>query len=163
VFARVSPQQKLVIVEGFQRMGHIVAVTGDGVNDSPALKKADIGISMGIAGSDVSKQAADMILLDDNFSSIVTGVEEGRLIFENLKKCICYLLAANIAELIPFLTYITLRIPLPLGTIPMLMICLGTDILPTISLSYEKSEGDIMRRPPRNPKTDKLVTDRYVN
>ena len=160
MFARVSPQQKLVIVEGFQRMGEVVAVTGDGVNDSPALKKGDIGIAMGISGSDVSKQAADMILLDDNFASIVTGVEEGRLIFDNLKKCICYLLAANVAELTPFIGFILLRIPLPLGTIPMLMICLGTDIMPTISLSYEKAEGDIMKRMPRNPRTDKLVTDR---
>lgn len=130
------------------------------MNDSPALKKADIGVAMGISGSDVSKQAADMILLDDNFSSIVTGVEEGRLIFENLKKCICYLLAVNIAELFPFLLYFTIKIPLPLGTIPMLVICLGTDILPTISLSYENAEGDIMKRPPRNPVKDKLVTDR---
>lgn len=117
---------------------------------------------MGISGSDVSKQAADMILLDDNFASIVTGCEEGRLIFENLKKCIAYLLAANIAELTPFLALIVLKIPLPLGTIQMLLICLGTDILPTISLSYEKPEGDIMKRPPRDPDADKLVTDRYV-
>jgi len=160
VFARVSPQQKLIIVEGFQRLGRIVAVTGDGVNDSPALKKADIGIAMGIAGSDVSKQAADMILLDDNFASIVTGVEEGRLIFDNLKKCICYLLTANMAELTPFVAFICLRIPLPLGTIPMLLICLGTDIMPTISLSYEKAEGDIMKRPARDPVKDKLVTDK---
>ncbi len=160
VFARVSPQQKLIIVEGFQRLGNVVAVTGDGVNDSPALKKADIGIAMGIAGSDVSKQAADMILLDDNFASIVTGVEEGRLIFDNLKKCICYLLTANIAELTPFIAFIVLRIPLPLGTIPMLLICLGTDIMPTISLSYEGPEGDIMKRPARDPAKDNLVTDK---
>lgn len=112
----------------------------------------------GISGSDVSKQAADMILLDDNFSSIVTGVEEGRLIFENLKKCIRYLLCANTANLLPFLLYITLQIPLPLGTIQMLAITLGTDILPTISLSYEKPEGEIMIRQPRNPEKDKLVT-----
>merc|ERR1711994_419016 len=117
VFARTSPQQKLIIVEGCQRMGAIVAVTGDGVNDSPALKKADIGVAMGIAGSDVSKQAADMILLDDNFASIVTGVEEGRLIFDNLKKSIAYTLTSNIPEISPFLLFILADVPLPLGTV----------------------------------------------
>merc|ERR1719423_357327 len=117
VFARTSPQQKLIIVEGCQRMGAIVAVTGDGVNDSPALKKADIGVAMGIAGSDVSKQAADMILLDDNFASIVTGVEEGRLIFDNLKKSIAYTLTSNIPEITPFLFFMCASVPLPLGTV----------------------------------------------
>ena len=130
VFARTSPQQKLIIVEGCQRMGAIVAVTGDGVNDSPALKKADIGVAMGIAGSDVSKQAADMILLDDNFASIVTGVEEGRLIFDNLKKSIAYTLTSNIPEISPFLFFILADVPLPLGTVTILCIDLGTDMVP---------------------------------
>ena len=162
VFARTSPQQKLIIVEGCQRMGAIVAVTGDGVNDSPALKKADIGVAMGIAGSDVSKQAADMILMDDNFSSIVYGVEEGRLIFDNLKKSIAYTLTSNIPEILPFLMYITANIPLPLGTITILCIDLGTDMLPAISLAYEQAESDLMKRKPRNPFTDRLVTDRLI-
>ncbi|XP_049633579.1 sodium/potassium-transporting ATPase subunit alpha-2-like [Suncus etruscus] len=163
VFARTSPQQKLIIVEGCQRQGAIVAVTGDGVNDSPALKKADIGIAMGIAGSDVSKQAADMILLDDNFASIVTGVEEGRLIFDNLKKSIAYTLTSNIPEITPFLFFIILSIPLPLGTITILCIDLGTDMLPAISLAYESAESDIMKRAPRNALTDKLVNQRLIS
>merc|ERR1712001_401968 len=163
VFARTSPQQKLIIVEGCQRMGRIVAVTGDGVNDSPALKKADIGVAMGIAGSDVSKQAADMILLDDNFASIVTGVEEGRLIFDNLKKSIAYTLTSNIPEISPFLVFILADVPLPLGTVTILCIDLGTDMVPAISMAYEKAESDIMKRPPRNPFTDKLVNERLIS
>ncbi|CAL8071426.1 unnamed protein product [Orchesella dallaii] len=163
VFARTSPQQKLQIVEGFQRQGTCVAVTGDGVNDSPALKKADIGISMGITGSDVSKEAADMILLDDNFASIVTGVEEGRLIFDNLKKCVFYTLTDNISELTPFFLFILARIPLPLGTISILCIDLGTDVVPAVSLAYEKGESDIMRRSPRNPLKDNLVTKQLIS
>ena len=163
VFARTSPQQKLIIVEGCQRMGAIVAVTGDGVNDSPALKKADIGVAMGIAGSDVSKQAADMILLDDNFASIVTGVEEGRLIFDNLKKSIAYTLTSNIPEISPFLLFICLDIPLPLGTVTILCIDLGTDMVPAISMAYEEAESDIMKRMPRNPFTDKLVNERLIS
>ncbi|KAM8812073.1 sodium/potassium-transporting ATPase subunit alpha-4-like [Rhynchonycteris naso] len=162
VFARTSPQQKLIIVEGCQRLGAVVAVTGDGVNDSPALKKADIGIAMGIAGSDVSKQAADMILLDDNFASIVTGVEQGRLIFDNLKKSIAYTLTSNIPEITPFLLFIILSIPLPLGTITILCIDLGTDMVPAISLAYEPAESDIMKRAPRNIRTDKLVNYRLI-
>jgi sodium/potassium-transporting ATPase subunit alpha len=163
VFARTSPQQKLIIVEGCQRAGQIVAVTGDGVNDSPALKRADIGIAMGIAGSDVSKQAADMILLDDNFASIVTGVEEGRLIFDNLKKSIAYTLTSNIPEISPFLAFILCDIPLPLGTVTILCIDLGTDMLPAISLAYEEAETDIMKRAPRDPLHDKLVNERLIS
>ncbi|KAI1305851.1 Sodium/potassium-transporting ATPase subunit alpha [Halotydeus destructor] len=163
VFARTSPQQKLIIVEGCQRQGAIVAVTGDGVNDSPALKKADIGVAMGISGSDVSKQAADMILLDDNFASIVTGVEEGRLIFDNLKKSIAYTLTSNIPEISPFLIFILCDIPLPLGTVTILCIDLGTDMVPAISLAYEKAESDIMKRKPRDPTKDKLVNERLIS
>merc|ERR1712012_1157182 len=163
VFARTSPQQKLIIVEGCQRMGAIVAVTGDGVNDSPALKKADIGVAMGIAGSDVSKQAADMILLDDNFASIVTGVEEGRLIFDNLKKSIAYTLTSNIPEISPFLLFILADVPLPLGTVTILCIDLGTGMVPAISMAYEEAESDIMKRQPRNPFTDKLVNERLIS
>ncbi|XP_075695100.1 potassium-transporting ATPase alpha chain 2-like [Rhinoderma darwinii] len=157
VFARTSPQQKLLIVEGCQRLGAIVAVTGDGVNDSPALKKADIGVAMGIAGSDAAKHAADMILLDDNFASIVTGVEEGRLIFDNLKKSISYTVTKNIPEMIPFIVYVIISCPLPIGTITILFIELGTDIIPSIALAYEKAENDIMTRKPRNPYKDRLV------
>ncbi|ESN98834.1 hypothetical protein HELRODRAFT_188923 [Helobdella robusta] len=163
VFARTSPQQKLIIVEGCQRQGAIVAVTGDGVNDSPALKKADIGIAMGIAGSDVSKQAADMILLDDNFASIVTGVEEGRLIFDNLKKSIAYTLTSKIPEMTPFLIYILAGIPLALGVVTILCIDLGTDMIPAISLAYEQPESDIMKRMPRDPTNDKLVNSRLIS
>uniref|UniRef100_A0A672MGS3 Sodium/potassium-transporting ATPase subunit alpha n=1 Tax=Sinocyclocheilus grahami TaxID=75366 RepID=A0A672MGS3_SINGR len=140
-----------------------VCVCVYGVNDSPALKKADIGVAMGISGSDVSKQAADMILLDDNFASIVTGVEEGRLIFDNLKKSIAYTLTSNIPEITPFLFFILVNIPLPLGTITILCIDLGTDMVPAISLAYEAAESDIMKRQPRNPHRDKLVNERLIS
>ena len=157
VFARTTPYQKVKIVESCQRLGAVVAVTGDGVNDSPALKKADIGIAMGIAGSDVSKEAADMILLDDDFASIEIAIEEGRLIFDNLKKSITYTLSSKVPELAPFIVYVIGNIPLALGAITILCIDLGTDLIPSISLVYEKSESDIMKRPPRNSKKDRLV------
>ena len=162
VFARTSPQQKLEIVEHNQKRGEIVAVTGDGVNDAPALRKADIGIAMGIMGSAVSKEAADMILVDDNFASIVKGVEEGRLIFDNLKKSIAYTLSSNIPEIGPFLAFITLQIPLPLDTVLILLIDLGTDMFPAISFAYETPEADIMKRPPRDSKRDRLVNKKLL-
>ncbi|XP_055356759.1 sodium/potassium-transporting ATPase subunit alpha-2-like isoform X2 [Paramacrobiotus metropolitanus] len=162
VFARTSPQQKLIIVEGVQRMGCIVAVTGDGVNDSPALRKADIGIAMGITGSDVSKDAAKMILLDDNFASVVIGIEEGRLIFDNLRKTIAYMLTSNIPEIIPFLIADICGIPQAIGTAGILYIDLGTDILPAIAMAYERSETDIMKRPPRDPQHDKIINKKVM-
>jgi len=162
VFARTSPKQKLLIVEKFQQKGYVVAVTGDGVNDAPALKKANIGVAMGIAGTEVSKEAADMILLDDNFASIVNGVEEGRLIFDNLKKSIAYTLSSNIPEISPFLSFITIGIPLPLSTVLILCIDLGTDMVPAISMAWENKEADIMKRPPRDQKKDRLVTKKLV-
>merc|ERR1740131_245064 len=163
VFARTSPQQKLIIVEGCQRLGAIVAVTGDGVNDSPALKKADIGVAMGIAGSDVSKESADMILKDDNFASIVNGVEEGRIIFDNLKKSIAYTLSSNIPEIAPFLLYQVAGLPLPLPTVMILLVDLGTDLAPAISMAHEGAESDIMLKSPREQNRDKLVTWNLVS
>merc|ERR1712190_5206 len=163
VFARTSPQQKLLIVTAVQARGGIVAVTGDGVNDSPALKKADIGVAMGITGTDVAKEAADMILLDDNFASIVNGVEEGRIIFDNLKKSIAYTLSSNIPEIAPFLLFQTAAIPLPLSTVMILLVDLGTDLAPAISMAYEGREADIMQRKPRDPAINKLVTFRLIS
>merc|ERR1719487_2135246 len=162
VFARTTPSQKLLIVDACQRAGHVVAVTGDGVNDSPAIKKADIGIAMG-SGSDVAKNAADMLLLDDNFSSIVNGVEEGRLIFDNLKKSIAYTLSSNIPEITPFIFFIVFQCPLPLSTVLILCIDLGTDMVPAISFAYENPELDIMERYPRNSKRDHLVNSKLIS
>ncbi|KAJ4463089.1 ion-transporting P-type ATPase [Paratrimastix pyriformis] len=162
VFARVSPVDKLTIVEACQKNGAIVGVTGDGVNDSPALKKADIGISMGISGSDVSREAADIVLLDDNFASIVHGIEEGRLVFDNLQKSIAYVLASNIPEIVPFILFFLVGVPAPLTVILVLLIDLGTDIFPAISFGYEPAERGLMDRPPRNPKRDRLVTWRLI-
>jgi len=163
VFARTSPAQKLLIVNACQQRGGIVAVTGDGVNDSPALKKADIGVAMGITGTDVSKDAADMILLDDNFASIVKGIEEGRIIFDNLKKSIAYTLSSNIPEISPYLLYVTAGFPLPLSTPLILCVDLGTDMAPAISMAYEGKESNIMTRKPRDPERDNLVTWRLVS
>ena len=161
VFARTSPAQKLIIVEGYQKLGHVVAVTGDGVNDSPAIKKADIGVAMGITGSDVAKDAADMVLLTDDFSAIVIAVEEGRKIMDNLKKCLVYALTSNIPELVPFLGMVFFGFPLPLSNILMLCINLGTDIFPSFSLAWEDGELDLMLRPPR-AKTDHLFSARLI-
>ncbi|RIB24813.1 hypothetical protein C2G38_1997693 [Gigaspora rosea] len=157
VFARTTPEQKLRIVQEFQNRDSIVGVTGDGVNDAPALKAANIGIAMG-GGSEVAIEAADMVLLDNNFSSIVVALESGRLVFDNLKKVILYLLpAGSWSELIPVLVNVFLGVPSPLSTFLMICICVLTDMLPSIALMYEKAEKDVLTRPPRNPKKSTLV------
>ena len=154
IFARVAPEQKLRVVSNLQEMGEIVAVTGDGVNDSPALKKADIGVAMGIAGTDVAKEAADMILTDDNFASIVHAIEEGRAVYSNIRKFLLYILNSNMAEAVPSALYLFSRgtIPLPLTVMQILTIDLGTDMLPALGLGTEKAEKGIMEQPPRNQK-----------
>ena len=131
------------------------------MNDSPDIKKADIGVAMG-SGSDVAKNAADIIILDDNFNSIVKGVEEGRLIFDNLKKSIAYPLSSNIPEIVPYILFIILQIPLPLSVVLILAVDLGTDIVPGISFAYENAELDIMDRLPRSAKRDRLVGAKLV-
>ena len=154
IFARVAPEQKLRVVTCLQEMGEVVAVTGDGVNDAPALKKADIGVAMGIAGTDVAKESADMILTDDNFASIVHAIEEGRAVYSNIRKFLLYILNSNMSEAVPSAMFLFSRgaIPLPLTVMQILAIDLGTDMLPALGLGTEKPEKDIMDKPPRNQK-----------
>jgi len=150
VFARLRADQKLRIVDALKRKRHIVAVTGDGVNDAPALKSAHIGIAMGLTGSDVAKEASDMVLLDDNFASIVNAIEEGRAVFENIRKFLTYILAHNVPELIPYLAFSLFPIPLALTPIQILAIDMGTDSLTALGLGVEKPDPQLMRRPPRS-------------
>jgi len=160
VFARTSPVQKLKIVQLFQAEGEIVTMTGDGVNDAPAIKNADMGVAMG-SGTDVAREAADMVLLDDNFATIVNAVEEGRTVFDNIKKFIVYILASNIPEILPFIAFVLFALPLPMPVQLILAIDLGTDMLPAIALGVEKGEGDIMKRPPRH-RDEKLLTPQVL-
>ena len=149
VFARVIPEQKLRLVEGYKNLGHVVAVTGDGVNDAPALRAANIGIAMGSTGTDIAREAADIILIDDNFATIISAIEEGRTVYQNIRKFMTYILASNMAEFLPFLAMVFLKLPPMLGILQILAIDLGTDILPALALGAEKPEAGSMELPPR--------------
>ena len=161
VYARVSPVHKLRIVDAIKNNGHIVAMTGDGVNDAPALKRADIGIAMGITGTDVAKEAADMILTDDNFASIVAAVEEGRTIYANIRKFIFFLLSCNIAEILIIFVAMLAGLPVPLKPIQLLWLNLLTDAFPALALGMEAKEPGIMKKPPRNP--NEPILDKKMN
>ena len=156
IFARVIAEQKMRIVSTLKGKCEIVAVTGDGVNDAPALRKADIGIAMGKSGTAVAREAADMVLLDDNFASIVAAIEEGRAVFSNIRNFLTYILTSNVPELVPYLAFVVFRIPLPLTVIQILAVDLGTDMLPALGLGTEKPAPDIMKAPPRS-RTDRLL------
>ena len=159
VFARVAPEQKYRVVNALQELGEVVAVTGDGVNDAPALKKADIGVAMGVSGTDVAKESADMILTDDHFASIVHAVEEGRAVYRNIQKFLTYIFNSNTPEAVPsaFFLFSLGRIPLPLTVMQILAIDLGTDMVPALGLGVEPPEEGVMDRPPRR------LSDRLLN
>jgi magnesium-transporting ATPase (P-type) len=161
LFARTSPAHKLAIVSALKARGEVVAVTGDGVNDAPALKAADIGVAMGRRGSDVAKEAAVMVITDDNFASIVAAVRQGRAIYANVGKFITYIFASNVPELVPFVAFVFLGIPLPLTVMQILAVDLGTDLLPALALGAEAPEPGIMDRPPR-PRDQHLLGPRRL-
>ena len=156
IFARMTPKHKMRVVSVLKDEGERVAVTGDGVNDAPALKKADIGIAMGISGTDVAKEAADMILLDDNFATIVNAVEEGRTVFENIRKFITYIFAHGTPEAVPYILFALFKIPLPLTVMQILAIDLGTETIPALALGIQPPESNVMQSPPR-PREKSLI------
>jgi Ca2+-transporting ATPase len=161
IFSRMAPEHKLRLVSAFQNRGEVVAVIGDGVNDTPALRKADIGIAMGITGTDVAKEAADVVLVGDNFASVVHAIEEGRAVYDNLRKFITYIFASNIPEILPFIITALFRLPLALTVPQILAIDLGTDLLPALALGVEKPEPGVMQRPPRR-RTQPLVDGKLM-
>ncbi len=160
IFARMAPEHKMRLVAAYQAHGEVVAVTGDGVNDAPALRKADVGVAMGIAGTDVSREAADVILISDNFASITTAIEEGRAVFDNLRKFITYIFSSNVPEIVPFMLTAMFQLPLAMTVRQILAIDLGTDLFPALALSVEKPEPDVMLRPPRH--RDKPLITRSI-
>jgi Ca2+-transporting ATPase len=149
VFARMAPEQKLRLVQAYRALGEVVAVTGDGVNDAPALRAADVGVAMGLVGTDGAREAADIVLLDDNFATIVTAVRFGRGVVANIGKFLPYVLASNVSEMLPFLAMLTLAIPAALTVLQILAVDLGTDLLPALALGAEPPEAGSMQRPPR--------------
>jgi magnesium-transporting ATPase (P-type) len=150
ICARVAPEHKLRLVAAFQARGEVVAVTGDGVNDAPALRKADIGVAMGVTGTDVAKEAADMVLLDDNFASLVNAIEEGRAVFQNIRRFLTYILAHNVPQLVPYLAFVLFRIPLALTPLQSISIDMGTDSLTALGLGVERPSPQAMERPARS-------------
>ncbi len=150
IFARMAPDQKLRLVQAYQDLGHVVAVTGDGVNDAPALRAAHIGIAMGVNGTDVAREAADIVLIDDNFATIVSAIEEGRTVYQNIRRFMTYILASNVPELVPFLAMVLLKIPPALVIMQILAVDLGTDMIPALALGVERAEDGILSRPPRH-------------
>jgi len=165
VFARVEPRQKLGIVASLMRQGHVVAVTGDGANDAPALHAAHVGIAMGKGGTDVAKESAELVITDDNFASIVAGIEEGRVVYNNVRKVIFLLISTGAAEIVLFLAALMVNIPLPLIAVQLLWLNLVTNGIQDVALAFEPTEGDEMERPPRpltEPIINRIMVERIV-
>jgi Ca2+-transporting ATPase len=157
-FSRVTPEHKIIVVQSLRKAGEVVAMIGDGINDAPALRQADIGVAMGVRGTDVAKQAASIVLADDRFETIAAAVEEGRVIFENIRKFVFYLFSCNVAEILVLLGAGLVGLPLPLLPLQLLWLNLVTDTFPALALAVEPAEGGVMRRPPR--RTDEAVLSR---
>ncbi len=161
LFARVSPEHKMRVAQALSALGDVVAMTGDGVNDAPALKAADIGVAMGRSGTDVAREAADMVLTDDNFASIVAAIEEGRAVYDNIRRFVTYIFTSNVPEIVPFILFVLAGIPLPLTVIQILAIDLGTDLVPALALGVEPAEPGVMRRKPRS-RTERLLSAKVL-